>query len=85
VRWDDVEASRLNRVSPWEIEPFGSASTTNTFMAASLKRTKIGLPLSKLEFPVPSGIGTSDFSESLRFQKVLQGQEMLGVDTTFDS
>jgi len=30
-------------------------------------------------------IGSSDFGESLRFQKVLQGQEMLGVNTTFDS
>ncbi|MCI93675.1 auxin response factor 3-like, partial [Trifolium medium] len=48
-----MEASRLNRVSPWEIEPSGSASTTNTLMAASLKRTKIGSPLTKLEFPVP--------------------------------
>ncbi|XP_027191757.1 auxin response factor 3 isoform X2 [Cicer arietinum] len=85
VRWDDMEVSRHNRVSPWEIEPSGSASTTNSLMAASLKRTKIGLPSSKLEFPVPNGIGASDFGESLRFQKVLQGQEILGVDTTFDS
>lgn len=30
-------------------------------------------------------IGASDFGESLRFQKVLQGQEMLGVNATFDS
>lgn len=30
------------------------------------------------------GIGTSDFGESLRFQKVLQGQEILGFDTPFD-
>ncbi|KEH30965.1 putative transcription factor ARF family [Medicago truncatula] len=85
VRWDDMEASRLNRVSPWEIEPSGSSSTTNSLMATSLKRTKTGLPSSKLEFPVPSRIGTSDFGESLRFQKVLQGQEILGVDTTFNS
>ncbi|XP_058730799.1 auxin response factor 3-like isoform X2 [Vicia villosa] len=85
VRWDDLEASRLNRISPWEIEPSGSASTTNSAMSASLKRTKIGLPSTKLEFPVPDGIGTSDFRESLRFQKVLQGQEMLGADTIFDS
>lgn len=112
-----MEASRLNRVSPWEIEPSGSSSTTNSLMATSLKRTKTGLPSSKLEFPVPSmsqfffffwftfefstscnetslmncsipltgRIGTSDFGESLRFQKVLQGQEILGVDTTFNS
>lgn len=31
------------------------------------------------------GFGTSDFGESLRFQKVLQGQEMLGADTIFNS
>ncbi|KAL5054179.1 hypothetical protein RYX36_034861 [Vicia faba] len=85
VRWDDLEASRLNRISPWEIEPSGSASTTNSIMTASLKRTKIGLPSTKLEFPVQDGIGTSDFGESMRFQKVLQGQEMLGADTIFDS
>jgi len=48
-----MEASRLNRVSPWEIEPSGSSSTTNSLMATSLKRTKTGLPSSKLEFPVP--------------------------------
>lgn len=30
------------------------------------------------------GIGASDFGESLRFQKVLQGQEILGFDTPFD-
>ncbi|KAK7319747.1 hypothetical protein RJT34_04472 [Clitoria ternatea] len=85
VRWDDLEATRHNRVSPWEIEPSGSASSVNNLMAASLKRTKIGLPSSKLEYPVPNGIGTSDFGESLRFQKVLQGQEILGVNPTFDS
>ncbi|KAH1217240.1 Auxin response factor 3 [Glycine max] len=85
VRWDDLEATRHNRVSPWEIEPSGSASTANNLMSAGLKRTKIGLPSAKLDFPVSNVIGTSDFGESLRFQKVLQGQEMLGVNTTYDS
>ncbi|RDX71002.1 Auxin response factor 3, partial [Mucuna pruriens] len=84
VRWDDLEATRHNRVSPWEIEPSTSASTANNLMSAGLKRTKIGLPSAKLEFSVPNSIGTSDFGESLRFQKVLQGQEILGVNTTFD-
>nr|ACN79515.1 auxin response factor 3a [Lotus japonicus] len=84
VRWDDLEATRNNRVSPWEIEPSGSASIPNNLMAASLKRTRIGLPSTQLEFPVPNGMGASDFGESLRFQKVLQGQEISGVDTTFD-
>ncbi|KEH36566.1 putative transcription factor ARF family [Medicago truncatula] len=78
VRWDDIEASRHNnRVSPWEIEPSGSASNSSNLMAASLKRTRIGFTSAKLEFPVPNGIGASDFGESLRFRKVLQGQEIL--------
>lgn len=49
-----MEATRHNRVSPWEIEPSGPASTSNNFNATGLKRTRIGLPSSKLEFPVPS-------------------------------
>ena len=57
VRWDDMEASRHNRVSPWEIEPSGSASTSNNLMAAGLKRTRIGLNSTKLEFPIPSKYG----------------------------
>ncbi|XP_061338644.1 auxin response factor 3-like [Gastrolobium bilobum] len=84
VRWDDLEATRHNRVSPWEIERFGSASTANNLMATGLKRTKIGLPSAKPELSVPNGIGTSDFGESSRFQKVLQGQEIFGANTTFD-
>ncbi|KAE9591698.1 hypothetical protein Lal_00038866 [Lupinus albus] len=84
VRWDDMEAARHNRVSPWEIEPSGSASTTNNLMAASLKRSRIGLSSEKLEFPVPNGIGAPDFGESSRFRKVLQGQEMFSVNTPFD-
>ncbi|TKY71763.1 Auxin response factor 3 [Spatholobus suberectus] len=84
VRWDDIEAARHNRVSPWEIEPSGSASGSSNLMAAGLKRTRIGLTSAKLEFPAPNGIGTSDFGESLRFRKVLQGQEILGVNTPFD-
>lgn len=84
VRWEDMEGTRHNRVSPWEIEPSGSASTPNNFNAAGLKRTRIGLSSSKQEFPVPNGIGTSGFGESMRFQKVLQGQEILGVNIPFD-
>ncbi|XP_022142187.1 auxin response factor 3 isoform X2 [Momordica charantia] len=81
VRWDDVESNRHGRVSPWEIEPSGSASTPSNLVPPGLKRTRIGLSSTKLEFPVPNGIGTSDFGESLRFQKVLQGQEILGYNT----
>ncbi|KAG6641314.1 hypothetical protein CIPAW_09G064500 [Carya illinoinensis] len=77
VRWDDVE-TRHNRVSPWEIEPSSSLSGSASLMAPGSKRTRIGFPLGKLEFPIPNGIGASDFGESLSFQKVLQGQEILG-------
>ncbi|KAI9087704.1 hypothetical protein K1719_030336 [Acacia pycnantha] len=83
VRWDDIEGPRHNRVSPWEIEPSSSAPTSNNFMAASFKRNRIGLPPEKPEFPVLNRIGRSDFGESLRFQKVLQGQEILGVNTPY--
>ncbi|CAJ1961792.1 unnamed protein product, partial [Sphenostylis stenocarpa] len=85
VRWDDIEAARLNRVSPWEIEPSGPASSSSNMMTAGLKRTRIGMTSAKMEFPSPNGIGTSDFGESLRFRKVLQGQEILGVNPPFDS
>ncbi|CAL8146795.1 unnamed protein product [Prunus armeniaca] len=38
------------------------------------------LVCSKTEILVPNVIGASDFGESLRFQKVSQGQEILGFD-----
>ncbi|XP_023003208.1 auxin response factor 3-like isoform X3 [Cucurbita maxima] len=81
VRWDDVETKRHGRVSPWEIEPSGSVSVASNLVPPGLKRTRIGLSPTELEFPAPNGIGASDFGESLRFQKVLQGQEILGYST----
>ncbi|PON46678.1 Auxin response factor [Parasponia andersonii] len=84
VRWDDIDSNRHGRVSPWEIEPSGSVPSSASIMAPGLKRTRIGLSSGKVEFPVPNGIGASDFRESLRFQKVLQGQEILGFDMPFD-
>ncbi|EXC30555.1 Auxin response factor 3 [Morus notabilis] len=84
VRWDDIDSNRHGRVSPWEIEPSGSVSSSTSIMAPGLKRTRIALTSAKGEFPVPSGIGASDFGEPLRFQKVLQGQEISGFDTPFD-
>ena len=68
VRWDDLEATRHNRVSPWEIEPSGSASTANNLMSAGLKRTKIGLPSAKLDFPVSSMSHFSCFLFELSYQ-----------------
>ncbi|XP_037492463.1 auxin response factor 15, partial [Jatropha curcas] len=84
VRWDDMETSKQSRVSPWEIEPSGPVSSSTNFFAPGLKRSRSGLPSSKPEFPVPDGIGVSDFGESSRFQKVLQGQEILSFNTLYD-
>lgn len=83
VRWDDAEA-RHNRVSPWEIEPSGPLSSSSGLMAPGPKRTRIGLPSAKPEVPVPNGMRASDFGESLSFQRVLQGQEILGF-TPYDA
>ncbi|CAG7907826.1 unnamed protein product [Brassica rapa] len=72
VRWDDNEANRhQQRVSPWEIEPSGSISSSSSFITAGPKRSRIGFP----DIPVSEGIHATDFEESLRFQRVLQGQE----------
>ncbi|KAJ6767039.1 AUXIN RESPONSE FACTOR [Salix purpurea] len=88
VRWDDMEANRHSRVSPWEVEPSGPGpgpvSSSNTFMAPGLKRSGSGLPSLKAEFPIPDGIGASDFRESSRFQEVLQGQEIMSFNTLYD-
>ncbi|XP_023544087.1 auxin response factor 3-like isoform X1 [Cucurbita pepo subsp. pepo] len=84
VRWDDGEINRHGRVSPWEIEPSGSVSMSSNLVPPGLKRSRIGLSSTKLEFPVPHGIGATDFGESLRFHKVLQGQEILGYNTPTD-
>lgn len=54
VRWDDVEVNRHGRVSPWEIEPTGSFPSPSSMMASGLKRSRIGLPLTKPDFPIPS-------------------------------
>ncbi|XP_021765997.1 auxin response factor 3-like [Chenopodium quinoa] len=84
VRWDDVEVNRHGRVSPWEIEPTGSFPSPSSLMASGLKRSRIGLPLTKPEFPIPSGVGMPDFGESMGFRKVLQGQEKLGSRSACD-
>ncbi|XVF40422.1 hypothetical protein PTKIN_Ptkin01aG0112400 [Pterospermum kingtungense] len=83
VRWDDIDTNRHSRVSPWEIEPSGSVSSSNNLLPHGSKRNRVGLPSGKPEFMVPDGIGAS-FGESLRFQKVLQGQEILGFKTLYD-
>lgn len=82
VRWDDMEMNRHGRVSPWEIEPTGSFLSPSNIMASGLKRNRIGLPLTKPDFPIPGGVGVPDFGESLGFRKVLQGQEKSGSHST---
>ncbi|XP_028086767.1 auxin response factor 3-like isoform X3 [Camellia sinensis] len=85
VRWDDLESPRHNRVSPWEIEPTGSVSASSSLVAPGMKRNRVGLSSTKPDFPVPrDGTGMSDFGESFRFQKVLQGQEILGFNSPCD-
>ncbi|GMP72326.1 hypothetical protein CsSME_00030410 [Camellia sinensis var. sinensis] len=85
VRWDDLENIRHNRVSPWEIEPTGSVSASSSLVTPGMKRTRVGLPFTKPDFPVPrDGAGLSDFGESSRFQKVLQGQEILSFNSPYD-
>ncbi|XP_051225353.1 auxin response factor 2 [Lolium perenne] len=78
VRWDDdVECSRPNRVSPWEIELTGSVSGSHLSTPHS-KRLKPCLPQVNPDVLLPSGSVSSDFAGSARFHKVLQGQELLG-------
>ncbi|XP_059670289.1 auxin response factor 3 isoform X2 [Cornus florida] len=85
VRWDDIEAIQHNRVSPWEIEPSGSVSGSSSLVVPGTKRTRDGLPSTKPDIPIPrDGTGVSDFGESLRFHKVLQGQEILGFNNPYD-
>ncbi|KAI4368146.1 hypothetical protein MLD38_016737 [Melastoma candidum] len=84
VRWDDMESGRRNRISPWEIEPSGLVSGSPVMMMPGFKRSRLGIPPSKPEFPISNGIGASDFGESVRFQKVLQGQENTGFATRYE-
>ncbi|KAL6562102.1 Arf GTPase arf3 [Orobanche gracilis] len=77
VRWDDMEVNHINRVSPWEIETSGSVSGPNGFVLPGTKRNRVGCPAAIPDLPVPGdGNKVLDFGEPLRFQKVLQGQEV---------
>ncbi|KAL2494956.1 auxin response factor 3-like [Forsythia ovata] len=84
VRYDDLQVNHVNRVSPWEIEPSGSVSGPGGFVVPGAKRIRVGFPATKPDFPVlRDGNEVSDFGEPLRFQKVLQGQEILGYSTPY--
>ncbi|XP_042520213.1 auxin response factor 3-like isoform X1 [Macadamia integrifolia] len=86
VRWnDDVDINRHDRVSPWEIEPSGSVSGPGNLSGPGSKRSRINLSSTTRDFPVSNGTEYSDFGESLRFQKVLQGQEIMGSTNPYNS
>ncbi|KAJ1284707.1 hypothetical protein BS78_03G225900 [Paspalum vaginatum] len=81
VKWDDDrERRRPNRVSPWEVELTGSVSGSH-LCAPNSKRLKPCLSQVNPEIVLPNGSVSSDFAESARFHKVLQGQEFLGFKT----
>ncbi|XAR59192.1 hypothetical protein NMG60_11014895 [Bertholletia excelsa] len=85
VRWDDIETISHDRVSPWEIEPTGSISISCSLVAPGMKRARVGLSPTKVDFPVSrDGTGVADLRQSFRFQKVLQGQENFGFGSPYD-
>ncbi|GMH15819.1 hypothetical protein Nepgr_017660 [Nepenthes gracilis] len=83
VRWDDSDAASHSRVSPWEIEPIGSALSCSNSVACSLKRNRIGLPLTKPDFPINVGRRVSDSGEPSGILKILQGQEASGFNAAY--
>ncbi|KAK4764065.1 hypothetical protein SAY87_013503 [Trapa incisa] len=76
VRWDeDIGISELQgRVSPWEIDPSVSMSPLSIQSSMRRKKLRTGLQSTASEYPI-KGDRLLDFEESLRFSKVLQGQE----------
>ncbi|KAL4204717.1 hypothetical protein AMTRI_Chr01g111260 [Amborella trichopoda] len=85
VRWDEDSGNdRLDRVSPWEIDLLGSVPVFSP-PATGLKRPRISLPSIQTGCSPPDGSRFSDFGESVRFHKVLQGQEKSGFSKPYDS
>ncbi|KAK1422699.1 hypothetical protein QVD17_17985 [Tagetes erecta] len=80
VQWDCEENTRQNRVSPWEIDRCGLVSDVGNFMSPLMKRTRTSFPSTKPDFSVlkDRSSAASDLGESMRFHKVLQGQEIYG-------
>ncbi|GAA0153332.1 hypothetical protein LIER_37656 [Lithospermum erythrorhizon] len=83
VRWDDLDITRGNRVSPWEIEPCSPVTRSSNLVLPASKRTRTIFPPENADYSGPrDGPVVSDFGESAIFQKVLQGQEMLSFDSS---
>ena len=55
VRWDgEVDMAGANRVSPWDIEPTGSALVSDVPPPTAPKKSKISHPPDHLDHPIPS-------------------------------
>ncbi|KAH9310078.1 hypothetical protein KI387_037989, partial [Taxus chinensis] len=76
VEWDEHPRKEdPERVSPWEIELFVSAIEPNLLAGPRIKRLRTSLP------PTPIDRGKFlDVVESVRFQEVFQGQEMVPLN-----
>lgn len=81
VEWDEhVANERKERVSPWEIEPFISGAGSNHLAGPRIKRLRANLVSTPTDLPIcvsADGDRLVDFGESVGFQKVLQGQELV--------
>lgn len=55
VRWDDMEVTQHNRVSPWEIELSSYVSGASGLVLHSMKRSRIGFP-TQPDLPVSRGM-----------------------------
>ncbi|CAL9128444.1 unnamed protein product [Musa textilis] len=75
VNWDVVNANQQNRLSPWEIKPSCSVSSSGSLSTTGCKRAKVTLPSVNMDFPIPNGNHCLDLRESASFHQVLQGQE----------
>lgn len=76
VKWDEHTGNeRQERVSPWEIEPSIGVAGLNVSSGTRLKRFKTTPSTIPVDGALPDGGRLLDFGESMRLQKVLQGQE----------
>jgi hypothetical protein len=76
VEWDEHAANeQQERVSAWEIEPSIAGAGLNVSSGTRTKRLRSTLLSTPVDVAIPDGSRLLDFEESVRFQKVLQGQE----------